>query len=400
MLLAAFVAEVFCVSYSVLNTVVLFGKTLLRFAYRMSGKPSTSKSFGTTVKPIGGAKSFGGSGGSGSTKPNGGGFASTGKQPAKPKEDVTLKIHASQLVECVIPFQTPRAKFIREQIKDEIVHDGKLVWMFRDIDGDFCPGWTNVGRSSTPNSVVLTAVPVAAVEATVQYLSNSEHVQHVHLRNGANMAHLTMDDVHRFEFDPLPGQEHVETVPVQFEEHDAVVAQNAASPQWSQVLPITQEDCYNALNVLQDNITMKFDQLQATTKSAVDLCGEQLTTLDEAIVKLNAVAASLTSAVHDIATIHLDKLDKDGATSTPTHAAAKPLAVSAQPPSTVDECRTALRAQNVQLPLDVRPLKFYQDLWTEHIGGVLTTSVPPSMSNAKPNDDSATAGPKRQRKAK
>ena len=120
------------------------------------------------------------------------------------KEDVTLKVFPNQIVQLVIPYQTRRAKEIRQVATSEIYHNEKQVWTFR---GDELPhGWTNVDRNSTSENPCLTAPPVYAVTKTVQVMKNCPAVANVYVRHGETNSMLSEHQLRTFRFVSLHNQ--------------------------------------------------------------------------------------------------------------------------------------------------------------------------------------------------
>jgi hypothetical protein len=366
----------------------------------------------------------GSSAGSSKSPPNGklsfGDPANNGK--AKPKENVTVKIHRNQIVECIIPHSTPRAREIRETVKD-LTDDNQYVFIFRPMSAEPA-GWTTVSRQSTNIAPVLTATPVRAVNALDPALKQCDAVGKITYMDVHSNQSITVAQVGQLMFDALPGQEAPSApAPDQFAGDDAEL--DAPADPWTAALaedaPVTRAQCVTMMETLQSNIEAALSKEVTTLAKIVE---HQSTCIKEQLIdfengfaskvghsnvgfddaelgmltqNIQSMHADITEAVALVKT-HTDHIDALLDCSTqlkqnvkgPKKELKMTSAIAPSAPTNVDELRKALIVQKVPLPLDTRPLSFYQDLWTKHIGHHFRSNATAETTDTPETPDSSS----------
>ena len=329
--------------------------------------------------------------GAGATKSEstGSGMSFGGSPPSKgqkPKETVTFKVHRNQIVECIIPYATPRAKEVREVIKEQSFFENRYIWCFRALTEN-PPGWTNVARNSTTQSPMLSAPPVFAVEETKRLLSACDAVGTIKILDMANQTELSDVQLRQLPFEPLPGMPGNAAPPAAPPMLAPPPAANALADQfenaageaaeWADALaetkPITYEETIDLMNTLQLNLTSTIKVQLAEQLAPLKVNWTEVADMNK---HFQTMSDQLTEAVNLIRTLVQTATPHTGLSAgtapevvrTPKKPLEMRTALCPTPPSDLAELRKILSAQNVALPFDVRPLSFYQDLWVKHIG--------------------------------
>lgn len=103
------------------------------------------------------------------------GTKSSGKGHS-PSEPCGMEVASNSVITLGIPFQTPRAKEIRECLHAKVINqDGQRTWIYRNETEE----WTNIDLKSTADEPTLTAPPVYAVEKTLDVLTHCPAVSKV-----------------------------------------------------------------------------------------------------------------------------------------------------------------------------------------------------------------------------
>ena len=135
---------------------------------------------------------------------NGGSMAnnSGGSQgPRTGPEAAQVKVFVSQIVQALIPHNTPRSKNIRQWLMNyALTGRNERVFIFRNGSG-----WTTVALSSTADRPAVTINPVRAVELMLAMEQHCPDVSTVTILNEANQT-MTLDQVRAMQFTPLPNQ--------------------------------------------------------------------------------------------------------------------------------------------------------------------------------------------------
>ena len=116
-----------------------------------------------------------------------------------PPEKVGIMVGRNQIVTLAIPFQTPRAKEIREAVHLKVLNeDGQRIFYFNDKD----QSWSNVHLRSTASEPLLSAPPVFAIEKAHSVLSQTAAVASVTIVDEHEQP-LTMEQACAMDFLPL-----------------------------------------------------------------------------------------------------------------------------------------------------------------------------------------------------
>merc|ERR1719218_253039 len=116
---------------------------------------------------------------------------SKAKAVTSPPEKVTIIVYQSQIVQLMLPHQTPRAKEIRETISCKVLNEDNTKIFYYDPDDS---SWSNLHYKSTRAVPLLAAPPADACEKAYTVLKACPAVASVAI-NDENGEPLTLDEV-------------------------------------------------------------------------------------------------------------------------------------------------------------------------------------------------------------
>lgn len=192
---------------------------------------------------------------------------------APPKEDLTVKVALNQIVEVVVPFNTPRARAIRTHLNTHfLAPDGQRALIFRGLP---VPAWTNIHKESTPTQPMVTMEPTVFCEKLMEIVPLSEDIGEVKFVDEHGKP-IKYEDIRSFEFVPLE-----------------VTGQSAVT---RVVMPKEgmQQDKSTGARVTMDAIFVKLCQMTQTiqsTSTALKKVAEKLGLNDEGCSAENVVGA-------------------------------------------------------------------------------------------------------------
>jgi len=134
---------------------------------------------------------------------------SKAKAVTAPPEKVTIIVYQSQIVQLMLPHQTPRAKEIRETISCKVLNEDNTKIFYYDPDDS---SWSNLHYKSTRAVPLLAAPPADACEKAYTVLKACPAVASVTI-NDENGEPLTLDKVKAMDFLPVEASMDEENEP-------------------------------------------------------------------------------------------------------------------------------------------------------------------------------------------
>ena len=170
--------------------------------------------------------------------------ARSGPATAAPLERIRAHVSKSQIVAMTLPFQTPRAKNVRDFVHARLLTatNQKIFFWRREMNNM----WTNIALDSSPQAPKLTAPPVDAATALMTILPQCADVSGVDLFDDEGIQ-ITLADVQSMAFNDL-------------------VPQSNPNPNPVTALPGLPAPTLHTLIEKQDELMNKVDEMAITTK--------------------------------------------------------------------------------------------------------------------------------------